>query len=71
MRDASFERGKRRTRRHTREARPRREHWSREYAIYAEDSWGIDDLGPRAARIPCAPIPVAAPMAIVAGAADA
>lgn len=46
MRDASFERGKRRTRRRTREARPRREHWSREYAIYAEDSWGIDDLGP-------------------------
>ena len=46
MRDASFERGKRRTRRRTPEARPRREHWSREYAIYAEDSWGIDDLGP-------------------------
>ncbi|MDV2428448.1 hypothetical protein RAE06_06000 [Corynebacterium tuberculostearicum] len=46
MRDASFERGKRRKGRRTREARPRREHWSREYAIYAEDSWGIDDLGP-------------------------
>lgn len=45
MRDASFERGKRRTRRRTPEARPRREHWNREYAIYAEDSWGIDDLG--------------------------
>ena len=41
MQDASFERGKRRTRRRRRE-----EHWSREYAIYAEDSWGIDDLGP-------------------------
>lgn len=42
MRDASFERGKRRGR----ASRVRREHWSREYAIYAEDSWGIDDLGP-------------------------
>ena len=43
MRDVSFERGKRRGR--ASRVR-RREHWSREYAIYAEDSWGIDDLGP-------------------------